>query len=49
MILAKLWYHTAIICAKKVLTQLKIVYKLKLCSLQLQVTTTIQHYFNFYQ
>ena len=41
--LAKTWYHTAIICSKKkeVLIQLKIVKKLKLCTLQLQVTTTI--------
>ena len=49
MVLAKPWYHTAIICAKEVLTQLKIVKKLKLCTLQLHVTTTIQYHFNFYQ
>ena len=50
MVLAKPWYHTAIIYAKEnVLTQLKIVKKLKLCMLQLQVTTTIQRYFKFYQ
>ena len=42
MVLAKPWYHIAIICAKEnVLTQLKFVKKLKLCTLQLQVTTTI--------
>ena len=42
MVLAKLWYHTAMICAKEnVLPQLKIVEKMILCTLQLQVTTTI--------
>ena len=41
MVLVKPWYHTAIIRAKKVLTQLKLVKKLKFCTLQLQVTTII--------
>ena len=50
MVLAKPWYHTAIICVKEnVLAPLKIVKKLKLCTLQLQVTPIIQHYFNFYK
>ena len=42
MVLAKPWYHTAIICAKekKILTRLKIIKKLKLCTLQFQVATT---------
>ena len=41
MVLAKPWYHTAIICAKKVLTQLKIAKKVKFSTLRLQVTTII--------
>ena len=42
MVLAKPWCHiTIFLCKKKVLTQLKIVKKLKLCMLQIQVTTTI--------
>ena len=39
MVLDKSWHHTAITCAKKkVLTQLKVVKKLKFCTLQLLVT-----------
>ena len=42
MVLAVPWYHTTIFVQKKyVLTQLKIAKKLKLCTFQLQVTTTI--------
>ena len=42
MVLAKPWYYTAIICAKKkVLNSIKICKKVEIVSIQLQVTNTI--------
>ena len=51
MVLAKPYIIPQLFVQKKneKLTQLKIVKKLKLCTLRLQVTTTILYYFNFYQ
>ena len=49
MVLAKPYIIPQLFVQKKNLTQLKIVKKLKLRTLRLQVTTTILYYFNFYQ
>ena len=40
MVLAKPWYHAAIIGVQENKSQLKIVKKLELGALQLQITTT---------